>query len=112
MNYYRYTNIRYASPLDEFDNPIGTGRLDVLCQEYQVTKTTKCGVWLTDTYNIIKPFFVLNTAKKRYALPSKKEALESFMARKKRQISILSRQMKDAEEALRIATTLLAKEEE
>jgi len=44
--------------------------------------------------------FVLTGATKRFACPTKEEALKSFKARKRRQISILEAQAKHAREAL------------
>lgn len=57
----------------------------VSCSPYKVLRHTNKGVWLEMGYGI-KPKFVLNNARKRFAYPTKKEALESFRMRKLRQI--------------------------
>jgi hypothetical protein len=99
--YYRYEDVQYAAPLDEFDNPQGPGRLAVELREYQVVKRTPKGVWLS-LYGDRR--FVLNSATRRFACPTKAEAQESFLARKKRQISIHQGSIKRAERAMAIVT--------
>lgn len=67
---------------------------------FPITKTTPKGVWV-DTYGI--PRFVLSGAHKRFACTTKKEAIHSFIARKKRQVRILKSQCEIARSALSIA---------
>lgn len=92
--WYRYEDVRYAPPLDEWDEPAGDGRLEVMLYTFRVVKETSKGVRL-DTGR-----FVLKEARKRYACPSEAEARESFIARKTRQIKILRKQLESAEQAL------------
>ena len=66
----------------------------------EVTKTTPKGVWLGNR-------FVLRDVRKRFACPTLHEALESFVARKDRQISILSNQLSKAESMRLEAATYL-----
>jgi hypothetical protein len=47
--------------------------------------------------------FVLKDARKRFACPTPEEAMESFIARKKRQRGILKAQLVHVEEAIDIA---------
>lgn len=61
---------------------------------YPVKRRTPRGVWL-DTYGLEK--FVLNDSVKRYAYPTKQEALVSFVRRKSRQVRILAAQHDRAE---------------
>lgn len=106
--WYRIEEKRYAASLDEFERPMGRGSLKLICYTYLVTKHTPKGVWLkagmfSDTGSYAfggKPRFVRREANKRFACPTRKEAYESFMARKKRQIRILAARLCDAEEAL------------
>lgn len=56
---------------------------------YKVEKRTPKGAWLSDR-------FVLLTANKRYACNTEEEAIESFIARRKRQIQILEGQLRKA----------------
>jgi hypothetical protein len=87
----------FAAPVDEFDNPIGRGRLDVVLYTYNVVKVTPKGVQL----DIGR--FVLLSGRKRFAWPTPEEALASFEARKKRQLSILRAQAERVEDAIELA---------
>lgn len=95
--FYRFEDVVYAASLDEFDNPTGPGRLEVVRRRYRVVKTTPCGVWL----DIGR--FVKTSGRKRYAWPTEAEALVSFQARKQRQLYILRAQASRVERALAIA---------
>lgn len=44
--WYRYDDVRYAAPLDEYDEPMGVGRLDVVLSKFVVVRRTAKGVWL------------------------------------------------------------------
>lgn len=105
--WYRYDDIRYAAPLDEYENPRGPGRVAVELRSYQVQRVTPKGVWLSRYYG--DPRFVRLSARKRFAYPTPEEALESFMARKKRQLSILHAQAAKVERALAAGKALQAK---
>lgn len=70
---------------------------------FPIIKVTKCGVWIRRWALAADKTFVLRDAHKRFAYPTKEEALTSFIARKSRQIRIVSNQLKVAEEALRLA---------
>jgi hypothetical protein len=63
---------------------------------WEIDRATAKGAWVAGR-------FVLLTATKRWACPTEQEALESFMARKKKQIRILSTQLKRAEADLAFA---------
>ena len=51
--------------------------------------------------------WVAKSGKKRYAYPTKKEALTSFFKRKKQQVRILGNKLRSAETALRNAEKML-----
>jgi hypothetical protein len=85
--WYRMEDKLYASPVDEFGEPVGGPTLTVEVYAYPVLKHTKKGVWLHCGFGIIKRF-VLNNAKKQWASPTLEEAKASFLARKKRQEAI------------------------
>jgi hypothetical protein len=74
-----------------------TNGIHVYLREFHVIKYTEKGAWI-EQYG--QERFVLKDARKRYACPSKEEALESFRARKKRQILILTSQLERAKLAL------------
>lgn len=99
--YYRFVDIRYAAPLDEWDTPIGRGSMKVELLEVPVYRFTRCGAWMEGPNGL--PKFVLRSANKQYALPTKEEALASFIARKRRQAKIYRSRLADAEEALALA---------
>ena len=76
----------------------------IYLQECPVVKKTRCGVWVLEYDSTAAPrHFVNNSTLKRYAYPTKEEAQQSFMARKRRQIGILGAQLRNASEALRRA---------
>lgn len=55
-------------------------------------RETKKGYWISASGFEYGKIWVSKTAKKRYAYPSKKEALTSFIKRKERQLLILNAQ--------------------
>lgn len=92
---YRYDGICYSAGTDEWGDPLPyKGRREIYCQEYSIIKRTPCGAWI-NTWAGQHKFVNLN-ANKRYACLSKEDALTSFIARKKRQIKILSSRIDDA----------------
>jgi len=94
--YYRYVDVLYTDD-----------RVSVQASEYYVMKCTPKGAWVsfydTDVFEKDMCHLVLNSAKKKYAYPTKEEALTAFKFRKKRQIKILNAQLKRAELALNLA---------
>ena len=100
---YRYTNMQFGSEDSRFCE------IKLILSKYRVIKTTRCGKWITSsdylTYadQYVDKKFVNMEAKKRFACPTEKEALQSFIARKNRQISILSHQLDVAKRAREIA---------
>ena len=92
--WYRYYEVWYSPGSDESGDPLpGRGEMKIHLEEWQVVKHTPKGVWLS-LYGDRK--FVLKSAAKRYACPTKKEALQSLVARKTRQIRILTEQRERA----------------
>ena len=65
-----------------------------------VISHTPKGVWL-DLFGTRK--FVLNDSRKQYASPTKETALQGFIKRKHRQISILTARLTEAQEGLALA---------
>lgn len=102
---YRYKEQRYASLYDEFNQSYYRGEVTLRCLEFRVLKRTHCGVWI-DEYGTRR--FVNLNARRKFASASKADALLSFIARKNRQISILSAQRADAEDACAKAKIALA----
>jgi hypothetical protein len=88
---YRYEDQTYSAGVDQFDNVLPGYDLKILLHKYQIIKETSKGVWIKKDYT--KDKFVLLTARKKFACRTKEEALKSFIARKSRQIKILSDQL-------------------
>jgi hypothetical protein len=86
--FYRYQETRYSG-----------GVLMLLKSAFPVLKTTPFGVWL-DVCGGRR--FVRADARKRYACPTEQDALESYHARKRRQVNILGAQLASAEAALQL----------
>lgn len=101
--WYRYEDQRYAPPLDEWERPCGAGRLAVELREYRVSRVTPKGVWLGGFYT---RRFVLLEANKRFACPTKAEAMTSFLARKEKQAGILSSRLRNVELAIQMGKEL------
>jgi hypothetical protein len=98
--WYRYEDRRYAPPVNEWDEIVGRGTVEIKLREFRVLKHTPKGVWLEGYFGGKR--FVLNDAYRRYACPTIEEAKVSFRARKAKQISIYKHRIEDAEEALRL----------
>lgn len=99
--FHRYDDRKYAAMLDEFDMPIGAGTHGLVHTTYRVIKRTPKGAWIDLGWGDKR--FVLLTARKRYALPTQAEALESFILRKSRQEDIYNNRAASARNAQRLA---------
>jgi len=88
--YYRYDETLIDSTYDH---------VEIYLSVFNVIKHTPCGVWLDRPYGLGKRF-VLKTATKQFACPTKKLALISFRARKMRQIKIYTEKLKIAKLAV------------
>lgn len=102
---YRYEDVQYAAMLDEFENQVGVSRPELRLFTYPIKSRTPKGVWLDMGFGDRK--FILLTARKRYACPTREEALASFVARKERQADILGSQLARVQTVLEIAKCLL-----
>ena len=102
MKFYRYTTVEYAyydSMSDEYrSRPFPDPHLQ--CTEYDLIRETPKGYWVGLKGLESLDRWVSKTARKRFAYPTKAEALNSFIIRKERQIAILTRQLQAAEVAL------------
>ena len=105
--FYRYEAHMVSRGVDEWDESLGS-YLSLYCLEYMVLKVTDKGVRLVHDDLCGKP--VLDRTINKFAYPSKAEALLGFIARKRRQQSILLGQLARSREAQYKAEQLLAKE--
>ena len=103
--WYRYVQVRESTGTNEWDESSGY-RIRLYCRKYQVIKHTPKGVWLNDHYNLCRKF-VLKNARKRFACPTEREALISYIARQKLRVLILENQVKDSQAGLRVADRML-----
>lgn len=69
-------------------------------QDFKIVRHTPKGFWI-DVWG--KEKWVNNYSNKRYAYPTKKEALESLIKRRTRYISILKARLKQSEEGIELA---------
>ena len=91
MKFYRYQEIVY--------HDIG---VKVEKKEFILIKETPKGYWITYTWDKKQEYkrWVSSSARKRFAYPTKEEAMIAFIARKKRQITILKGQIEIVQSAL------------
>lgn len=83
----------YVDECGEYVHTGSTVRVRIV--PWRVVKETKCGVRL-------ECGFVNRSWTKRFAAPTKEEAVKDFIARKKRQIGIYEGRLSDARQALEI----------
>jgi hypothetical protein len=101
---YRYEDVRYAGPED---SPRSSGELKVELRQYRIIKRTPAGFWID--IGMGERRFVKITPKKQFAHETKAAAIDSFIARKKRQFLIYRARLDDAEEALSTAKEIKAR---
>lgn len=99
MTFYRFEDYGVSVGSEEFGF---SSRRELSLREFQVIKETPKGAWIQMTFCGDKRFVRLD-ARKQYACPTIELARQSFIARKKRQIKILTKQLRNAEEALGFA---------
>lgn len=109
MKVYRYYDVQYSAGWGECGDSLGPGRVGVHLMEYDVIRKTKCDVWIDIVNYLAAPFemipkdclkFINLQANKKYACLTIEEAKESFIARKRRQIRILSAQILRVDKAI------------
>ena len=74
-------------------------------RHFEMIKETPCGYWIRLFHSFNDKKWVSKTAKKRFAYPSREDAITSFKARKERQIKILEAQLSIAKRALALTIT-------
>ena len=104
MKFYRYEAKQYAV-LDmdgEYVTPTHPNpKLELT--EFVLKRETPKGYWIGYEHWDLGQRWVSKTAKKRYAYPTKEEALTNYIKRTERRVSILKRQLLVSEIALRDA---------
>lgn len=102
---FRVVCVRYTSAGDDTFSYFSECKIHYI--EVPVTKTTPKGHWV-DFHGTRK--FILSTARKKWAYPTRHEAIESFIAKKKRQIGILDAQSREAKSLLDMALKMRERE--
>ena len=99
--WWRAEDRRYPNydPWAEFEQPSGS-HLELTLTPYVVDRYTPKGVWLRDG---ISGVFVLGTATKQFAVPTRELAIRDLVARKKRHVYGCRARLMLAEEHLEAA---------
>ena len=97
---YRFMEMQFAPPLDEWDNPVGQGRVELHLERYPIIKFTPKGVWIN---NCGRKRWINLHAHKRFACLTIEDALESYKQRKLAQKRILLAQFHKCNKALGLA---------
>lgn len=112
MKHYRYQEqIQNAGYMDEFDffHMASYDNVSLKLEEWDVVKETPKGYWIRQN---IEPFWasddmwVSKTSRKRFAYPTKEEALESFLIRKRKYLGHLERNLTNTKRLIQLAENL------
>ena len=101
--WFRYDDVSYAPPVDEYGDCYGPSTLKVELTEFVVVKVTPKGVKLAHKmgdFALGEDRFVAHHWRKRFAAPTKEAARESFVARKDRQARIYEARAATARKAI------------
>ena len=103
--YYRYD--LESTFFDDFNLSSKDDDFKLVCRKFRVIKNTPKGCWVDKSqYVSFHKRFILNSSKKKYCYPTQEQALDAYIFRKERQISILIEQKLTAEIGLRLAKKL------
>lgn len=94
---------------------VANPKVDIRFDEYPVLRHTPQGVWLEvpdgwQAYGT-RVRFVLREARKRFACPTKEEAVESLLARQRRRAGILASQLADVQSTIKHISEEKARDE-
>ncbi len=92
---YRYEAVRYSIVLHAETETYGISSPKLVLSEYNVVAETPKGYWLSFLFGS-KDKWTSKTARKRFAYPTKEEALSSYIARKKAYIRHSERNLREA----------------
>lgn len=114
MQFYRYEAVVYANMSSDYGYSIRSMPKLVL-HTYNLHKETPKGYWIGHGYyapDVLRgnSTWVSKTAKKRYAYPTKEEALTNYIKRTEYRIRILKSQLSDCEYGLKLAKIEIEKE--
>ncbi len=114
--WYRYIDRRYSVVLDS-ERETYRFQSVVECEQWAVARVTPKGAWLCRTWDLWRSFdelrilgfvrFARIDTRRKFAAPSVKAALESYLARKIKQQNILFSRANEAESLVHKAEVLL-----
>ena len=85
---------RYEDVLLNWDYNTNQATVKIYLEDYKMLRETACGYWIdTSGYGKSYETWVSKTSRKRFAYPSKHEAMINFKHRKQRQITLLERNL-------------------
>lgn len=102
QKFYRYESKRYSIVIDADCDIYGVSPARLELSEYQLHSETPKGYWIGFLGG--KDVWVSKTARKRYAFPTKEEAMEYYKHRKMSYVKYAKAKLKRAEEDLALAT--------
>ena len=105
MKLYRFHEQQWSSGWDDEGDNFHRSIVPKVTLEkyvYDVKRETPKGCWIVTHYGLEK--WVSNNTTKRYAYPTRAQALNGFIARKRKQIEILTKNLKVAKIALDLGT--------
>ncbi len=110
--FYKVYAQSYSVIIDAEREEYGSSPLYLKEAVYKVVKVTPKGVWIDYQCDIARgrPHFVRLDSRKKFAYPTREQALDGFIAKKRRHVSILSAQHDDALQALNMALRVKAGE--
>ena len=100
---------QYEDMLMNWDYNLNQAKVKIFLNEYRVIRETPCGYWISKYSDALihidnnlypEQRWVSKTSKKRFAYPTKHEALLNLKYRKQRQIKILERNLARAKSSL------------
>lgn len=98
---YRFEDWHYSLGVDQWDDPLPGYTLRIVLLEYPIVKYTPKGIQIKIIGGATK--FVNLSANKKFACISKRDALESFIFRKKAQARLMAARLRSAEKAMDLA---------
>lgn len=107
MIFYRYEAREYAvlgMDGDYESSPFPNPKLEL--REFVLKKETPKGYWIGSEHWNLGQRWIPKVSKKRYAYPTKEEAMINFIKRTEKRVGILKRQLWSSEISLRNAITM------
>lgn len=105
MKFYRYIKFTTVSANDD-DYKLCIPSYNLKLEEFESTKETNKGYWIKLYSWSLDEKWISKSSKKRFAYPTKEEALLNFKKRTEKYIEILENKLQDSKIYLNIANKL------